>query len=249
MIISAGWSKKSGRPNYSSDCVSCSVELDIPDDLAADPAKLREQIRKLHETVYHAVEDELTLRAPEPAREAGSDDDDVRPGDPAYDRRPAQADDRGSYGDRDDDYDRQIDEAHQRGNGDRRDDRRPPERRDDRRPAPQRDDRRQGGGSGKRYGRPTNARRFGGWFQSLNDTDEGRRIKKEVVSLMKSWNYPTFCGDLTDDQAVDLYDEIERTILPPESPPGSWGGPPRETSRNSGYSGDRVASRNGNGRR
>jgi hypothetical protein len=218
MKIQCGWAKKEGRSGYGSDGPWCGVELEIDDALAADSVKLREQIKRLHSVCYQAVEDELRLHEPPKAREPGDDDaeaDDVRPGDPAYERsgRSSHVDDRGSFNEFEDDagYPNpgrgDYDNPPQRGRGDRRDSRPPPRRND--RPAPSRRDDRRGGGGQRTYAPPRNAKTFCGWFMSLNDLgDEGKDVQKEVYKILRAWDLPTAVKELNDDDAVAVYNEI-----------------------------------------
>jgi hypothetical protein len=224
MKIKCGWSKKHGRPEYSSDCASCDVELDIDDALAADPVKLREQIRRLHLVCYQTVEDELREHAPLPPTELDPPSDDphadLRPGDRGY-----RADDRGSYGS-DEDYDQQIQEQH---------DNRPPPRRNNGPPPrqnnspPQRqNDGRQGGGGGNGYPPPRNAKMFNGWFQGLKDKGDWS-TRKLCERIGDECGYGTTTKNWSDDECVYVYGEAMRRLADRSRKndnvnAGGWGG-------------------------
>jgi hypothetical protein len=224
--------------NYGSFGAGCTFELEV----AGTPDEILAQLRLQSAIAAQHVTNELDRRRTTigqienpkphpPPREPGDDqaDDDLRPGDPAFERnRPS---DRGSYTGSDRDYDDQIDhehERHDRGRGDRRDYRPAPERSNDRRPPPRNDDRgrddrsRGGGGEPRRYPPPRNARMFCGWFQSLKDKgDEGKEIQREVYRLLEAWNLPKTIKDLRDDDAVAIYHEIMN--VPAGGRSGGWG--------------------------
>jgi hypothetical protein len=154
--ININVNSKIGQPNFGSFGAGCSIELDIDQAALKQPDDVLAQIRFAGDLARAAVERELDLQrkhgqSQAPAREPGDDDqpdDDLRPGDPAYDRaRPDRGRRESDTQDRRDNRDdrrqayRESYQDDDRGRSeDRRDDDRRPARRDDRPRSGGRDD-------------------------------------------------------------------------------------------------------------
>ena len=173
---------------------------------------------------------------PAPAREPGDDDDeppdDLRPGDPAYDR--AHGPDKKEYREALRRADDEAQDAEQRGNRpySQRDWERdePEQRRGRGRPDNSRrsDDRGDNRGRGS-DGPPRNGRQFLGWLGK-----QDRDVKDRAGRMAKNWNLPSLMKEWTDEEAMDMYHELTAKQESASHRNGSGSGA-RESDRNGGY--------------
>ncbi len=86
MKVVVGWTKTEfgyGRPKFCGDEPHAGVELSCPDDIATDD--LRKKLRQLFMVCRQEAEQQAISSRPSP-REPGDDEDDIQPGDSAYER-------------------------------------------------------------------------------------------------------------------------------------------------------------------
>lgn len=199
--------QKIGQPNYGSFGASCSFEIDIDQAaLEKSPDTILAHCRLLADLARVAVERELDLqrRKAAPAREPGEDDaEDLRPGDPAYERaRPpqpaARPPARQPYSQQDWERDQPDQRPYQGGQ--------PPWQRQGSPPPPRGD---------QRSGPPKNGRQFLGWLGKQDPA-----LKHQASQIAKAWNLPSMMRDWPDDAALAMYQELTRR---PQHQP-AWGG-------------------------
>ena len=207
--------QKIGQPNFGSFGASCSFEIDIDQAaLEKSPDTILAHCRLLADLARVAVERELDLqrrKSAVPAREPGEDDDqDLRPGDPAYERsrQPAPAPQQRQQPSRQpynqQDWERDQPDQRPYGGG-------PPPWQQQGAPAQQP----QNNGGRTQSGPPQNGRQFLGW---LGKQDQS--VKHRASKIAKSWNLPSMMKDWPDDAALAIYRELTNQ----QQPAPAWGG-------------------------
>jgi hypothetical protein len=190
---------QAGAPHGGDILIHCACEVDLDMSNAVSSTDL---LRRAGEYCRIAIEQQIELERKEnpPPREPGDDDqgDDLRPGDPAYERsrRAVPSDPPRDRQDAREENQRRYRENY---------------------PAPEPSpppDRRPSGRPGGAEGPPKSTRQFLGWF---GKQDEG--TKHRASSIAKAWNLPSLFREWSDEDAIALYHELSR---PPG--PAPWGG-------------------------
>ena len=214
MELEISWSKK----DYGSG-PGVSITRNLPDEVFENKAHLQAEMSAMFKECVIAVTDQLSrdrllfgaTRVVSEGDEGNPQEDDLRPGDPAYDRqRPPRGRDNRPPDNRTEERRREDFEARQRGYEEYIEETRPREQRQDDRPARyedggRRDDRQQprrngnGQGNGWKGGPPKTGVAFFKWYKLQSGDLQGR-----IDEFVRDENLPDRFSDWNDDTVADV---------------------------------------------